>query len=384
MRPDGRLANTLLSLLSRDWAGPALLLPLVAVGAGCLAAGAVAGRVWAVALGGALLGIAVLLGAGAVRHLVGVARLKAAYPPPGRLVDVGGYRMHVLAEGGPAAGPAVVWMPGGHAPGHEFLHLHEALRAETRSILVDRPGTGWSDVGPFPRTTAGEARELAAALENAGERGPFVLVGHSFGGLLVANLARRRPDLVAALVLLDPTPPDVIVYGPPNPVLAQSFRGHLWTAVRRLFGRCGEPGGGPGESEEPGGELLRAGMSRARFGCAAASIFQELTPAGMAAAGWRTAVYDGDLGDLPLFLVTPSDLTGGEVVLDTAGDAGTAERMRRFFLSTRGRFMAASADSRRVYTPPGTGHNFPHEAPEFVADVVRTVLRELAGRAARH
>ena len=95
------------------------------------------------------------------------------------------------------------------------------LRKEARSILIDRPGTGWSDPGPFPRTTDHEAGEVLAALEAAGEEGPFVLAGHSFGGLLFAAVARRSPRSVAALLLLDATPPDTIVYGPPIPGLAR-------------------------------------------------------------------------------------------------------------------------------------------------------------------
>ncbi|WP_162824466.1 alpha/beta fold hydrolase [Peterkaempfera bronchialis] len=373
MRPHRHAADALLALVSRDWAGLPVALLLAAVGGWCAALG----PTWTTVLGGVLLGLAVLTGAGSLRHLRHVARVLARYPAPGRLVDVGGHRMHVLAEGRAGGRPTVVWMPGGHSPGHELHHLHAALREETRSVLVDRPGSGWSDIGPFPRTTATEADELLTALEKAGERGPFVLVGHSLGGLLVANAARRRPDLVAALVLLDPTPPDVITYGPSTPLLARSRSDSLRSALRCLFGIHGagrkSPSGEPGEPDE----VLRALASRARSGCATASIYRELSPTGMAEVGWQTMVYDGDLGDLPVVLVTPGDLTGGEEALNGGHDATEAERLRRFYLATRSRFLATSTAARRICTPAGTGHNFPHEAPEFVVGVVRTVLGEL-------
>ncbi|MGW4897788.1 alpha/beta hydrolase [Kitasatospora sp. NPDC004240] len=355
MRRDGRVANTLLALLSRDWAGLPVALLVAGVGGVLIALG----TTWAVAIGAATVAAGALLLVGAVRHLVLVARERRRNPPPGRLVDVGGHRMHVLAEGEADGGPTVVWMPGGHAPGEELQELHTMLAARTRSVLVDRFGSGWSDTGPFPRTTAVEAEELLAALEGAGERGPFVLVGHSFGGLLVANVARRRPDLVAGLVLLDPTPLEVIAFAPPNRQLTGMRRGFLLSSLRYLFGAHRGPGGRTGP------------------GCAAASVFAELSPSGLARAGWETVVYDGDLGDLPLVLVIPRDLIGGEAVLAGARDPVEAERISRFYLRTRVRYLAASTASRLVHTPDGTGHDFPHEAPGFVVGVVGDLAGEL-------
>lgn len=354
-RRDGRVADSLLALLSRDWIGVPVAVLVAGAGAGL----AGAGMVWATALGALAMAVGVLLAVGAVRHVVLMAHERRDNPPPGRLVGVGGRRMHVLAEGKAGNGPTVVWMAGGHAPGEDFRELHTMLSARARSVLVDRFGSGWSDVGTFPRTTAGEAKELWAALEGAGEQPPFVLVGHSFGGLLVANAARRRPDLVAGLVLLDPTPPEVVAFAPRSRQLARMRRGLLLTAVRQLFGAHRGPGG------------------RAGHGCAAASVFAELSPSGLARVGWETVVYDGDLRDLPLVLVIPRDLIGGEAVLAGARDAAEAERISRFYLRSRVRYLSTSTSSRLVHTPEGTGHDFPHEVPSFVVGVVEDLVREL-------
>ncbi|MFI7361401.1 alpha/beta fold hydrolase [Streptomyces sp. NPDC050149] len=318
-----------------------------------------AGTVGATALGALAMAVGVLLAVGAVRHLVLLARRRRETPPPGQLVRVGGHRMHVLAEGEAGSGPTVVWMAGGHAPGEDFRELHTMLSARARSVLVDRFGTGWSDVGTFPRTTAGEAEELWAALEEAREQAPFVLVGHSFGGLLVANAARRRPDLVAGLVLLDPTPAEVVAFAPRNRQIARMRRRLLLTAIRHLFGAYRGPGNGTGHY------------------CAAASAFAELSPSGLARVGWETVVYDGDLGDLRLVLVIPRDLMGGEAVLAGARDTAEAERISRFYLRSRVRYLSASTSSRLVHTPEGTGHDFPHEVPSFVVGVVEDLVREL-------
>ncbi|WP_405687955.1 hypothetical protein OG204_32975 [Streptomyces sp. NBC_01387] len=127
--------------------------------------------------------------------------------------------------------------------------------------------------------------------------------GLAGAGLLVATAARPWPDLVAGLVLLDPTPPEVVAFAPRSRQLARMRRGFLLSAVRQLFGAHRGPG------------------SRAGQGCAAASVFAELSPSGSVRVGWETVVYDGDLGDLPLVLVIPRDLIGGEAVLAATQDA---------------------------------------------------------------
>ena len=152
-------------------------------------------------------------------------------------------------------GPTVVWITGSHESGNQLNHLHKAMRQETRSIQFDRPGTGWSDPGPFPRRTGREAEELATLLERAGEPGPFVLIGHSYGGLLAANFARRFPAKTAALIMADGTPPDVFMYlpdglGPEIP--AGIVRRSKAAAWRKLFGlRLGsnsDPGAVPADT----------------------------------------------------------------------------------------------------------------------------------------
>lgn len=344
----------------------------------------------------AALGIAALMAIGSGRHLIHVARVHRMFPAPGRLVDSGGYRVHIVAEGEQRSKPAIVWMAGGHVSGNFFHHLHRIFREEARSILIDRPGTGWSDVGPFPRTTAREAVEMFATLEKAGEPGPFLLVGLSFGGLLVANMARRRPGIVSGLILLDATPPDTIVYGPRHGILERMRRDAIRTAIQRLFGfhenlaRTQLDDFDKGRVDNMIAQLgaaetvARAVDSRSGSSLASASIFEELSGTGMAAAGWEIAVYDGDLGDMPLFLVAPGNMSHAEFEQTWAflakeaekhGDAEREkERARRFYLRTRERYLAASSKSERIYAPEGTTHFFPYEVPEFVADVVRRML----------
>ena len=390
------MGNALLAFLSRDWAGLAIATFVGLLATAGLLAGQATDTGWLTAIAVAFLVVALLLLAGALYHLLDVARVRSALPPPGKRVDVGGYRIHVLAEGLRRDKPAVVWMPGGHAAGFAFHHLHKALRDEGRSILIDRPGTGWSDVGPFPRTTAKEAKEIIAALEGAGEEGPFVLVGHSFGGLLMANVARRWPGQVAALVLVDATPPDTIIYGPQIPVLRQMRWGAVLNALPRHFGIHVDFADRKRKQNEPPAwkrvrelveeqlqdagrtlEKIEPGMSAV---CALASISKELSAAGLAEVAWDTVVYEDDLGDLPVLLVAPGTMDDAEfeataqMIEHQSGHPLDRDRLRRFYARSRERYLTISNDSRRVVAPEGTGHNFPYEVPEFLLDAVRSVM----------
>jgi pimeloyl-ACP methyl ester carboxylesterase len=340
--------------------------------------------------------VALLLALASLRHQWVLAAARRAVPPPGQLVDLGGYRVHLLAEGSTPAGRApVVWFAGGHASGNAIHHLHRAFRSETRSILIDRPGTGWSDAGPFPRSTAREADEMVLALERAGEKGPFIWVGHSFGGLLVANIARRRPDLVHTLVLLDPTPLETIVFGPRLGALADMRRTAWRGGFSQLFGVNLTARAEARSRQIPayakvldavravlGPEVAaaRAVEANAAAWFTQASIYSELNPEGVAAVAWDTVVYDRDLGDLPVWLVGPRDEGQGDDT-DIAslpemqqGSAANARRMQRFFAATRERYLATSTRGRRVVAPPGSGHNFVYELPDWTIAALRPLI----------
>jgi pimeloyl-ACP methyl ester carboxylesterase len=385
-----RLLDFALTLLSRDWAG--LLIAVLVAAAGGLLSMVARGSAGAFVLGLGLV-VAAVLALASVWHLWVLTRARRAHPPPGRMVDLGGYRVHVLGEGTVRDGrPPVVWFAGGHASGGAIHHLHRAFRSETRSILIDRPGTGWSDAGPFPRSTAREAEEMVLALERAGEPGPFVWAGHSFGGLLVANIARRRPDLVHTVVLLDPTPLETIVFGPRLGALSDMRRTAWLGGFAQLFGvnllrrHEAKARQTPAYAKAldaaaavlgPGVVAARAIERNAAAFFAQASIYRELSPEGVAAVAWDTVVYDRDLGDLPVWLVGPRDDSDGDIaILPEAqeGGAAQAQRMFRFFAATRERYLATSTRSRRVVAPRGAGHNFVYEMPQWTIDVLRELI----------
>ncbi|MEQ8230440.1 MAG: alpha/beta fold hydrolase [Gammaproteobacteria bacterium] len=169
--------------------------PLIAVTAGCV-------RAFTSCL---------LVGAFALAALV-VARGVAADEAspleryPGRLVDVGGHDLHIDCRG--RGGPVIVLESGIGGFSLEWRAVQAALSPRTRVCAYDRAGYGWSEPANGPRTAAGAAAELHELLAAAGEAPPYLLAGHSYGGLIVREFAARWPHAVAGVALIDAAAPE--------------------------------------------------------------------------------------------------------------------------------------------------------------------------------
>jgi pimeloyl-ACP methyl ester carboxylesterase len=124
---------------------------------------------------------------------------------PGQSIDVGGRAMHLHCTG--TGSPTVVLQPGGGEMSSHMGWIAPRVAADTRVCVYDRPGRGWSE----PVDTAQDATQIATDLHTLLERGnvpgPYVLAGHSFGGLYVLTYAARYPDEVAGMVIIDTTAP---------------------------------------------------------------------------------------------------------------------------------------------------------------------------------
>jgi pimeloyl-ACP methyl ester carboxylesterase len=149
-----------------------------------------------------LAGLALL---GATYQALGARADRRRFPPPGRMIEIGGRRLHVLEAG--AGVPTVVFEAALGASAISWCQVQPQIANLTRTFAYDRAGMGFSESGPMPRTAQRIVDELHALLAAANVPKPYLLVGHSYGGMTARLYAHQHPGDVVGLVLLDPAHP---------------------------------------------------------------------------------------------------------------------------------------------------------------------------------
>ena len=153
----------------------------------------------------AVVAIVLLIAAGMLFQTIGLKRDRSRFPAPGRLIDVGGHNLHLHELG--SGSPTVVLESGISASSLSWRTVQTEVAKFTHVCSYDRAGLGWSDLCDRACTPASLAKQLHALLHNAKIPPPYVLVGHSFGGLIVQAFAHQYADETAGLVLVDPLDP---------------------------------------------------------------------------------------------------------------------------------------------------------------------------------
>ena len=183
------------------------------------------------------------------------------YAAPGKTYEVNGHRIHLDCHG--HGGPTVVLFNGMGEISASWARIAGPVDHTTRVCAYDRAGQGWSEATRTLRTASPLPEDLHTLLAAAGETGPFVLVGHSTGGTYAMTYARRYPEQVAGMVLLDSSSPYQLTKITAYPgqyaamrrglaLLPTAARLGLGSAVPRPRPAC--PGGCPGPGADIHGE----------------------------------------------------------------------------------------------------------------------------------
>jgi pimeloyl-ACP methyl ester carboxylesterase len=323
----------------------------------------------------ALFWLSVLVGAG--YQVIAASRDLRIYPPLGRLVDVGGYRLHLTTAG--AGKPTVVMDAGlGH-----FSLIWSLVQKEvatfTHVCTYDRAGYAWSDRGPQPRTSSQIVRELHTLLANGGIMGPYILVGHSFGGLNMYLYACQYPDEVAGLILVDAVSKNILAHdgqGMHYFIGFNKIKYRLLTSMTRfglfrLFLRLRGPERALGFITSFPPETrsrLVAGILRKSYQASAAenaSLRESITQAEQAHFPTKTPLVVLSHGIPDMFSSRMS-----------AEESALAEKT---WQAIQEELASLSTDGRLIVAEKG-GHKIHIDQPEVVVEAIRQLVEEIRSR----
>lgn len=280
----------------------------------------------------------------------------AQFYPPGKLIDLGGYRLHLYCTG--EGGPTVVLEHGHRATYLDWYRVQPELAKFTRVCSYDRAGYGWSDPSPHDRTPSVMSDELHSALRAAGERPPYVLVGHSFGAMDAIMFAHKFRDEVLGVVLVDGSTPDTLHRA--------LLRTRLWLRMMQLTMPFGLPrwrgwcGGGPPDIAK----VKQALTCRSQ---AFATILREDSAFPIAGPEVRTI---SSLGSVPIVVIARDPAMGNNADFE----ADHAQQQRDITkLSMKSRFVVAG----------GSGHDVPLVRPDTIVEAVKSLLKPQAQAGSR-
>ena len=329
---------------------------------------------WLKRLGQGVLALVVLaVVAGAAYEQIERAHARRAFPAPGRLVDIGGGR-HIQLDCRGAGAPVVVFENGLDTLGSlSWSAVHDEVAATTRACAYSRAGMMWSDPAGRPFSAEHVADDLHAALAAAGEKGPYVLVGHSLGGPYVLTFTGRYPADVAGLVLVDASHPDQIARlraaaGKDldmGTALNRAAEALAWTGVVRLATA-------QGIAPDHATAVVRS-QSAAWLPPSIAAGNRE---ADALAATLATAGRTRRLGDRPLVVLTRGEATPPAAAKKLGIDAAQAARMD---LTWRAMQDDEATWSRQAMhkVVDGASHYIQFDRPAVVVQAIRDVVSQV-------
>jgi pimeloyl-ACP methyl ester carboxylesterase len=322
---------------------------------------------WTKRVGIGLAGLVVVLPlAGVIYQFVTTKIDEYRYPARGEMVDVGDYSLHLYCTGEGGA-PTVVMDSGLGGTVLDWQLVQPEVAKFMRVCTYDRAGMGWSDPGAQPRTSQQIVKELHTLLGNAGVQGPYVLVGHSFGGTNMQVYANQYSDEVAGIVLVDSALEDEEAVTlsrslQPSPVLLKIL---ATIGVTRLPYTLG--GEAPGQTSP---DLLDEQAAISSHRKDAFAVADETSSLEESFDENRAAPMS--LGDKPLIVLTAGPLPS-EVLTSQGLSQEQARQMDELHSESQVDLTRRSQNAKQVIVED-SGHYIHVEHPDLVKDAIRQVV----------
>ncbi len=323
--------------------------------------------------------IALALVAGIVYEQIGGRRDRARFLQIGRSVDIGGRSLNIFCSG--AGAPPVIFESGGPGPGLEWEPFQPEVAKFTQACWYDRAGEGWSDLGPFPRTSVAISSDLHELLKRAGVQSPYVFAGASFGGLNSRVYGGLYPKEVAGMVLIDSAHEDELQRAPKF-FLGRTAPRFLWHTLQLAFEAAAFVGlvrltqSSPAQGKDPSQmtreEIIAALRQRPKsfVGNVSAGI---VLPESFAEASSVTR-----RGDFPLIVMTagqPLDFGNAELNKEAVA------YQQVWIHEIQPKLVGLSTQGRQIVFPNANHGSIPQEA---IINAIRDVVTRVRGTAAAH
>jgi len=297
--------------------------------------------------------------------------------PIGRMVDVGGYKLHMIEMGQNHEGPVVIMEAGGGACSLDWQLVQPEISKFARVITYDRAGYAWSNVSPLERTSENMVEELRTMLNNVGVQGPYILVGHSFGGLNVQLFAAKYPNEVAGVILVDANSEDgweKFQKGAMNAALAQIGMIITYLGIPRLVQNIPSIKILADKNIQKYDAKIQEVYWSQKLGVKHAAInIQECACLEQNSNQLKQA--GTSLGNKPLIVISASKpLLGEELKVLFAPEV--MEKANLGWREVQAGLPSKSSHSKHIIAED-CGHQVPYEQPEIIVEAVREMYEEL-------
>ena len=301
----------------------------------------------------------------AIAGAIAKSNLAKQYPAPGQLVDVGGYKMHINCTG--QGSPTIILAAGTADFSTTWAYVQPEVAKLTRVCAYDRAGLGWSEPSPLPLTVKTTVDELHTLLINARVQGPYVLVGHSLGGMHMRAYAHNYPDEVVGLIQLDSLHEDQAILDPVytkvNQVDVEPFR------MLALLNSTGIMALAPQSIPNQG--LPDDAYAQYQASLATTNFFKTTIAEVKAQAGHCAevrALKMAGFGSMPLIVITRGRANMTDSLSDTENQLS-----EDVWQALQPRLAGLSSDSKQVIAEQ-SGHMIQFDQPDLVVEAIREMV----------